>query len=211
MSAGKRLPGFLLHSSSISITIRKVNRRRLREVYDELARWDHRSTNDSVAMTLFSLWHDRVSRDENTENPVGSAHRGHQCTWSVILGRGKLRGANLSRLQRIDESKGEDFRTQDRVLRSVVSMVMMARSSRFMPRHAGTETSIRRCRWKLRQCCRVCAKGSRTLDPHLRRERRSEESTLHGSGCPLRTRRVQTSVAHTRRHPRQSRSRIPSR
>ena len=45
----------------------QVTVRRLREVYEELARWNHRSTNDSVAMTLFSLWHDRVSRDDNAE------------------------------------------------------------------------------------------------------------------------------------------------
>ncbi len=32
----------------------------LRDVHDELTRWDRRSTNESVAMTLFTLWRDRM-------------------------------------------------------------------------------------------------------------------------------------------------------
>ena len=80
---------------------------RLREVYDVLARWDRRSTNDSIAMTIFSLYHDRRLRDEkqdvllalgevldNLERDFG--------TWKVSWG-------DITRLQRIDESKGEEF------------------------------------------------------------------------------------------------------
>ena len=58
-------------------------------------------------MTIFSLWHDRVSRNEN-EKPVAaltevlnSLQRDFG-TWRVAWGE-------LTRLQRIDESRGEDF------------------------------------------------------------------------------------------------------
>jgi len=80
---------------------------RLREVYDVLAGWDRRSTNDSIAMAIFSLYHDRRLRAEkqdmllalgevldNLERDFG--------TWKVSWG-------DITRLQRIDESKGEEF------------------------------------------------------------------------------------------------------
>ena len=83
---------------------------RLREIHDELSRWNHLSSNDSVAMTLFSLWHDRVSREENPNalsqvgaltEVIDSLERDFG-TWKVVWGE-------LSRLQRRDESKGEEF------------------------------------------------------------------------------------------------------
>ena len=111
MSAGKRLPGLLaalkekLESNSSEV-------RRLREIHEELTRWNGRSANDSVAMTIFSLWHDRVSRDRiETATPdkqlaalaevVDSLERDFG-TWKVAWGE-------LSRLQRRDESKDEEF------------------------------------------------------------------------------------------------------
>jgi penicillin amidase len=80
---------------------------RLREVYDELVRWNHRSTTDSIAMTLFSLWHERVSRDEKLDavaalTEVVNILQRDFGTWKVVWGE-------LNRLQRIDESKDEDF------------------------------------------------------------------------------------------------------
>ena len=105
MSVGKRLPGLLtalkqhLDSNSGDAWVR--------EVYDELSRWDHRSTNDSVAMTIFSLWHDRSSRDEKLNvitalTEVINALQRDFGTWKVKWGE-------LSRLQRFDESKQEEF------------------------------------------------------------------------------------------------------
>jgi len=98
MNADKRLPGLLA-------TLRQEPQ--LREVYEELAHWNHRSTNDSVAMTIFSLWHDRVSNDEKVNelsalNEVINTLQRDFGTWKVAWGE-------LTRLQRIDESKGEDF------------------------------------------------------------------------------------------------------
>ena len=86
---------------------------RLFEANEELARWNHRSTNDSVAMTLFSLWHDRISRDRTT-NPITTEKQlaalnevldtlvSDFGTWRVAWGE-------ISRLQRLDESKDEKF------------------------------------------------------------------------------------------------------
>ena len=99
MNADKLLPGLLA-------TLKQDPQ--LREVYDELARWNHRSTNDSVAMTIFSLWHDRVSNDEKVNEltaltDVINTLQHDFGTWKVAWGE-------LTRLQRLDESKDEDFR-----------------------------------------------------------------------------------------------------
>ena len=112
MNAGKRLPELIAALKKDLDSQLQSGDSRLREVYDELARWNQQSTNDSVAMTIFSLWHDRVS-DEPNENVapekqlallkevIGTLQRDFG-TWKVAWGE-------LSRLQRIDESKGEDF------------------------------------------------------------------------------------------------------
>jgi acyl-homoserine-lactone acylase len=104
MSAGKRLPPLLAYIKEY-LGIHPTDQGR--ELYEELARWNYRSANDSVAMTLFSLWHDRVSRDEKQDqlaalNEVINDLQRDFGTWKVAWGE-------LSRLQRIDESKSEDF------------------------------------------------------------------------------------------------------
>lgn len=105
MSAGRRLPGLIAALKQHLDTHSEESR--LREVYDELIRWNQRSTNESIAMTVFSLWHDRVSRDEK-ENQlaaltevINSLQRDFG-TWKVAWGE-------ITRLQRIDESKAEEF------------------------------------------------------------------------------------------------------
>jgi penicillin amidase len=100
MNADKRLPGLIA-------ALKQREDPQSREVYDELVRWNHRSANDSIAMTLFSLWHDRVSRDEKADqlaalNEVINELQRDFGTWKVAWGE-------ISRLQRIDESKDEDF------------------------------------------------------------------------------------------------------
>ncbi len=100
MNAGKRLPGLLA-------ALKQNEDSRLREVHDELARWNQRSTNDSVAMTIFSLWHDRVSNDDKANQVsaltevLDSLQRDFG-TWKVAWGE-------ITRLQRIDESMSENF------------------------------------------------------------------------------------------------------
>jgi acyl-homoserine-lactone acylase len=111
LNAGKRLPELLAalqqHLGSALTTANLDAKIRLREVHNELARWDHRSSNDSVAMTLFSLWHDRVARDRSLNkltalNEVLNSLERDFGTWKVAWGE-------LSRLQRLDESKNEEF------------------------------------------------------------------------------------------------------
>ena len=86
---------------------------RLGEVHSALAQWNQRSSNDSVAMTIFSLWHERISRDGDPDSvtpekqlaaltEVLNALEKDFGTWRVAWGE-------LTRLQRIDESKSEDF------------------------------------------------------------------------------------------------------
>jgi len=108
MNAEKRLPGLLT-----AVKQTPINSQRLREAYEELARWDRRSSNESVAMTLFSLWHERISREGNPDsvpserqiaalNEVISNLERDFDTWKLAWG-------DLVRLQRLDESKGEEF------------------------------------------------------------------------------------------------------
>src|SRR6185503_18738013 len=86
---------------------------RLREAYDLLVHWDLRSANDSVATTLFSLWHERVSRGRNQDVPPPdkqvSALVDVLDTLQRDFGTWKVAWGELNRLQRIDESKGEQF------------------------------------------------------------------------------------------------------
>jgi len=100
MSAGKEIEPLIA-------ALKQSNQARLREVYDELNRWDRRSANDSIAMTIFSLYHERRMRDEKLEvlvalnDALNSLERDFG-TWKVAWGE-------LNRLQRIDESRDQDF------------------------------------------------------------------------------------------------------
>ncbi len=80
---------------------------RLREVHDVLAQWDRRSANDSIAMTIFSLYHDRRLRDEKQDPLVALA--GVLDSLERDFGTWKVAWGELSRLQRVDESTGGDL------------------------------------------------------------------------------------------------------
>ena len=80
---------------------------RLRGVYDELSRWNHRSSNDSVAMTIFSLWNDRTLRDEKLN--VFTALTQVLDELQRDFGKWRVAWGELNRLQRIDESRNEQF------------------------------------------------------------------------------------------------------
>lgn len=110
MMANKRLPGLLTALKQRLDNFPQTGsgeEKRLRELYDELSRWNHRSANDSVAMTIFSLWHERISRDQNLNvftalTEVLNALQRDFGTWKVAWGE-------LNRLQRLDESRDEEF------------------------------------------------------------------------------------------------------
>ncbi len=86
---------------------------RLREAAAILERWDRRSTTDSVAMTLFSLWHNRVSRDRTQNQPGAQNFLAHFDEVLDMLerdfGNWRVAWGDLNRLQRVDESKDEKF------------------------------------------------------------------------------------------------------
>jgi acyl-homoserine-lactone acylase len=105
LGANELLPEFLVEL--------KVTNQRLREVRELLAAWDHRATTDSVAMAIFSAWRNRMSaRDRPTPvtadwkiarlNEVLDELEKRFGTWRVAWGE-------INRLQRIDESKNEQF------------------------------------------------------------------------------------------------------
>jgi penicillin amidase len=105
LGAEKHLPELLAAIKGSLATA--VDSPRYREVYKELGQWDKHSEEDSMAMTIFSLWHDRWLDDEkrNTLAALNDALDTLQRdfgTWRVPWGE-------FSRLQRIDESKGEEF------------------------------------------------------------------------------------------------------
>jgi acyl-homoserine-lactone acylase len=110
MSAGRLLPGLTAALKQYLDTHEDV---RLREVRDELGRWNMRSANDSVATTLFSLWHDRVARAGNSD--AVDAEKQIAALVDVLdtlqrnFGTWKVAWGEINRLQRIDESKGEQF------------------------------------------------------------------------------------------------------
>ncbi len=108
MNAGKRLPGLLA-----ALKEKTAGSSQLREVHDELARWNQRSANDSVAMTLFSLWHERVTRDAN-QNQLAALEQVIN-TLERDFGTWKVAWSEITRLQRRDESKDEDFSDTSRV------------------------------------------------------------------------------------------------
>ena len=99
-NAAKRMPELLA-------AIKTSQDSKFRDIHDELARWDGHSRTDSVAMTIFSLWHDRMSSNENQTaigaftEVINSLERDFG-TWRVAWGE-------LNRLQRLDESKDQDF------------------------------------------------------------------------------------------------------
>ena len=112
MNAASRLPS-LLGAIKGHLDNSSVDAVRLREIHDELSRWNQKSANDSVAMTIFSLWHDRISRDRSATS--ATADRQIAALTEVVstlerdFGTWKVSWGELNRLQRIDESKGEEF------------------------------------------------------------------------------------------------------
>jgi acyl-homoserine-lactone acylase len=110
MMVDKRLPGLLTALKQRLDNFPRTGsaeETRLREAYDELSRWNHRSTGDSVAMTIFSLWHERISRDQNLN--VFTALTEVLNSLQREFGTWKVKWGEINRLQRLDESKDEDF------------------------------------------------------------------------------------------------------
>ncbi len=127
IGADERLPQFLAElkkrvipdsadirpDGTIGQGMSTVQAARLRKAYDELARWDHRSTSDSIAMTLFSMWRGRLSA---RGAPTAVTAERRVAALSEVLdtlterfGTWRVGWGEINRLQRPDESKGEAF------------------------------------------------------------------------------------------------------
>ncbi|HEU4766090.1 MAG TPA: penicillin acylase family protein, partial [Pyrinomonadaceae bacterium] len=106
-SADKRLSELLAALKHVLARMEVPDREMLVEIHDLLSNWDRRSTDHSVAMTIFSLWHERMARNAE-ETPLGALGdvvnglKRDFGTWKVAWGE-------LSRLQRRDESQNEEF------------------------------------------------------------------------------------------------------
>jgi len=97
----------VLHALLLLFKEKTDSSARLREVHDVLAQWDRRSANDSVAMTIFSLYHERRLRDEKQDPLVALA--GVLDSLERDFGTWKVAWGTLNRLQRVDESKGGEL------------------------------------------------------------------------------------------------------
>ncbi len=86
---------------------------RLRAALAELEGWDKRSANDSVAMTLFTLWREQMSRRgsprPNTAEARVAALNDALDALERSFGTWRVSWGELSRLQRLDESRDEKF------------------------------------------------------------------------------------------------------
>src|SRR5256712_1040836 len=63
--ADELLPGWLAELKE-HLVASNADLRNLRMAYDVLSAWNHRATNDSVAMTIFNRWRDRMTRGTST-------------------------------------------------------------------------------------------------------------------------------------------------
>jgi acyl-homoserine-lactone acylase len=113
LGAEKHLPSMLaalkklLDEANISNDKETQN---LRAAFDELSKWNRQSSIDSVAMTLYSLWRERIEQNKLNDDKVRAAALGDVLkslerdfgSWRVVWGE-------INRLQRPDESKNETF------------------------------------------------------------------------------------------------------
>ncbi|MCB1024577.1 MAG: penicillin acylase family protein [Acidobacteria bacterium] len=85
----------------------------LNTVYRSLSAWDRRSTTESIPMTLYSLWRDKL---QSAAKP-GAASADEQISYLMDVirslerdfGTWKIAWGDINRLQRIDESADEKF------------------------------------------------------------------------------------------------------
>jgi penicillin amidase len=82
----------------------------LRDAYDVLARWNHRSTTSSVEMTLFTLWVDRLEQGRiKDEGAIADALADVIKTLEKDFGTWRVAWGEINRLQRYDEAADGSF------------------------------------------------------------------------------------------------------
>jgi len=108
--ADELLPEMLKELNEELIKMKGPAAVRLGAARELLSTWNHRATTDSVAMTIFSAWRDRISSTRAQTaaarlaalNEVLDSLEQRFGTWQVAWGA-------TNRLQRLDESKREEF------------------------------------------------------------------------------------------------------
>ncbi|HJQ66749.1 MAG TPA: penicillin acylase family protein [Gemmatimonadales bacterium] len=85
--------------------------RRLKAAIDTLAAWNHRADTNSVATTLFVLWHDMLDDQQDSLPPAARLARLSQAqdTLQARFGRWTVRWGEVNRLQRTDEATDQSF------------------------------------------------------------------------------------------------------
>src|SRR4030095_8272404 len=82
----------------------------VRDAYELLSRWNHRSTTSSVEMTLFTLWVDRLDQDKiEQEDAIADAFEDVIETLEKDFGTWRVTWGEINRLQRYDESSDGSF------------------------------------------------------------------------------------------------------
>jgi len=110
ITAEELLPQFL---TELKEHLNKKDLPRLSAAYDLLSSWDYRASTNSVAMTIFNAWRERITTG-GTPTPVTSERR--LAALNEVLdaleqrhGDWRVAWGEISRLQRRDESKAEPF------------------------------------------------------------------------------------------------------
>lgn len=116
MATATRLPELLAalkQPQKVSASENVKDTKRVAEASEILEKWNRRATVDSVATTLFSLWHSRISGNRSPNQPDAQQTR---AAFEEVLdrlqqdfGTWRVAWGEYNRLQRLDESKSEKF------------------------------------------------------------------------------------------------------
>jgi penicillin amidase len=116
MATATRLPELLTalkQPQKVSASENPEDAKRLAEASEILERWNRRATVDSVATTLFSLWHSRISNNRSPSQPdaqqIRAAFEEVLVRLQQDFGTWRVAWGEYNRLQRLDESKDEKF------------------------------------------------------------------------------------------------------
>jgi acyl-homoserine lactone acylase PvdQ len=113
LGAEKHLPAML---AALKKTLDETNAssdketQNLRGAFDELSKWNRQSSIDSVAMTLYWLWGERIEQSKANDDRQRTAALGDVLkNLERDFGSWRVAWGEINRLQRLDESKNEAF------------------------------------------------------------------------------------------------------
>lgn len=113
LGAEKHLPTMLAALEKLldeSSTSSDKEIQNLRAAFDELSKWSRQSGTDSVAMTLYSLWRERIEQNKLNDDRQQAAALGEVLkNLERDFGSWRVAWGEINRLQRLDESKNETF------------------------------------------------------------------------------------------------------